>query len=76
MALRKLGRRDEGLQVLREGARVCPRVVELNYNLGNALADAGEHEEALKCYRTVLSRDPGHLKGAYACGATLLRLER
>ena len=76
VALRALGRRDEGLQVLREGARICPRVVDLNYNLGNALAETGDHERALKCYRVVLSQDPAHRKAAYACGAVLLKLER
>ena len=76
VALRKLGRRDEGLQVLQEGARRCPQFAAINYNLGNALADAGEHDEALKRYRAVLSREPGHLEAAYACGAMLLKLER
>ena len=37
VALRTLGRKDEGLAVLRQGARVCPRSTELNYNLGNAI---------------------------------------
>ena len=64
VALRTLGRKEEGLQVLREGARICPRVVELNYNLGNALAETGEYEEALKSYRAVLSEDPSHRKAA------------
>ena len=76
MALRKLGCKDEGLQVLREGVRICPQVVELNYNLGNALADASAHEEALKHYRTAFLRDSGHAKAAHACGAMLLQLER
>ena len=76
MALRKLGRKEEGLQVLREGVRICPQVVELNYNLGNALSDADAHEEALKHYRAAFLRDPGHIKAAHACGAMLLQLER
>ncbi len=76
MALRALGRKDEGLRALRQGVRVCPRVVELNYNLGNALADAGDPEGALTCYRTAFDRDPGSLKAARACGAVLLQLKR
>ena len=76
VALRKLGRKDEGLQVLREGVRICPQVVELNYNLGNALAEAGAREEALKHYRAAFLRDSGHAKAARACGAMLLQLER
>ena len=76
MALRTLDRKDEGLAVLREGARVCPRSVELNYNLGNALNEADDHEGALKHYRAAWTFKPDHLEAARACGAKLLRLER
>ena len=50
VALRTLGRKAEGLSVLRQGERVCPRSTELNYDLGNALKDAGDHEGALKVF--------------------------
>ena len=76
MALRTLGRKDEGLVVLRQGARVCPRSPELNYNLGNALKDAGDHEGALKHYRAAWNLDPDSLKAALACGAMLMRRGR
>ena len=76
VALRALGRKDEGLAVLREGTRHCPEAVDLNYNLGNALAEAGDQEGALERYRAVLARDPGHLESARARGALLLDLER
>ena len=76
MALRSLGRKDEGLAVLREGARVCPRSPELNYNLGNALKEAGDHEGALKHYRTAWTLKPDDLKAARACGTVLWRLGR
>ena len=76
MALRTLGRKDEGLEVLREGARVCSRSAELNYNLGNALKDASDHEGALKHYRAAWTLKPEYLEAARACGAMLVRLER
>ena len=76
MALRTLGRKDEGLTVLREGARVCPQNAELNYNLGNALREAGDHEGALKHYRAAWTLDSGNLKAARGCGAMLWRLGR
>ena len=76
VALRSLNRKDEGLQMLREGARICPQAADLNYNLGNALAEAGDDEGALKHYRAAVSNDPGHLQAAYTYGALLLRLKR
>ena len=75
-ALRALGRKDEGLAVLRQGVRVCPDAPEVNYNLGNALADAGDREGAWRHYRAAFVRDPGHLKAARGAGAMLLRLQR
>ena len=76
MALRSLGRKDEGLAVLREGARVCPESAQLNYNLGNALKEAGDHQGALKHYRAAWTVDPDNLNAARACGSLLIRLER
>ena len=75
-ALRTAGRKDEGLQVLLEGERLCPGVVDLSYNLGNALTDAGDHEGALQRYQAILSRDPHHLKAAIAGGKALMLLQR
>ena len=76
VALRRLGRRGEGLQALREGERRCPGVVELTCNLANALTAAGDHKGALERYRTVLVRSPDHLPAAAGGGEALLRLGR
>ena len=76
MALRALGRKDEGLRVLRAGVGLCPQVPELNNNLANALEEAGDREGALACYRTAFNREPGLLNAARACGALLVRLGR
>ncbi|MCY4030384.1 MAG: tetratricopeptide repeat-containing glycosyltransferase family protein [Acidobacteria bacterium] len=75
-ALRKLGRKDESLKVLRRGARICPESLDLNCSLGNALADSGDLEGALNQFRAVLARDPDHLGAAKSCGEALFRLER
>ena len=75
-ALRRLGRKDEGLQVLREGARRCPKSADLNHNLGNALADTGDLEAALERYRAALATDPDHVGAIESCCRVLLRLKR
>ncbi len=76
MALRQLGRKDEGLAVLREGARICPAFSNLQHNLGNALVDAGDPEGALERFRAVLASDPRHAGAAEALGRVLLGIER
>ena len=75
-ALYKLGRKDEALDVLREGTRVCPESVDLNYELGNALGESGDDEGALERHRAVLARDPKHAGAAVSCGIALYRLKR
>ena len=75
-ALYKLGRRDEALEVLRQGTRVCPESVDLHYELGNALGKSGDDEGALERHRAVLARDPKHLGAATSCGLALVRLGR
>ena len=75
-ALRSLDRKDEGLAVLRQGARLCPQSADLNFKLGGALAEAGDDEEALSRYRAVLAGNPDHLNAAAAAAQALVRLER
>ena len=75
-ALRSLGRKDEGLAALRQGARRCPQSADLGLKLGAALAEAGEHEGALSRYRAVLAGNPDHLNAAVATAQALVRLER
>ena len=53
-----------------------PRSAELNYNLGNALKETGDHEGALKHYCAAGTLDPDDLEAARACGGILMRLER
>ena len=75
-ALHKLGRRNETIEVLRQGTRVCPESVDLHYELGNALGKSGDDEGALERHRAVLARDPKHPGAATSCGLALVRLGR
>ena len=82
-ALRTLGRKDEGLEVLRRGLRVCPRHVGLNRNLGNALEDAGHgtaalehHGEAVTRYHVALQEHPDDPELYGALGWSLWKLQR
>ena len=82
-ALRMLGRRDEALEALHQGARVCPEHTGLNRNLGNALEDAGDrngvlkhHGQAVDRYRIVLRRDPDNAEICNALGWSLWKLRQ
>ena len=74
-ALRKLGRQDEGLEVLRQGVRICPDHADLNLNLGNALSDAFDlkgavdrWDKALGFYVKELRRHPDKASLYYSLG--------
>ncbi len=80
-ALRALGRKDEGLDALRQGVRVCPQHVALNMNLGNALEDAGDtagalehHDRAVTRYEAALQRRPDDAELYNALGWSLWKL--
>ena len=82
-ALRTLGRKDEGLDALRQGVRVCPQHVALNTNLGNALEDADDREGALEHhgraitrYQVALQRRPDNAELYNALGWSLWKLQR
>lgn len=75
-ALHELGRKDEALDVLRQGTRLCPGFAPLHHGLGTVLADAGDLEGAVEAYRAALARDPRHRGAAESCGKALLRLRR
>ena len=81
--LRALGRRDEGLEALRKGLRVCPDHVALNRNLSNALEEAGDseaarehHGQAVTRYQVALQRRPDDPELYGALGWSLWKLRR
>ena len=80
-ALRALGRKDEGLEALRQGARVCPQHVGLNQNLGNALEDARDqraawehHQQTVDRFQAALRSVPDNAELWNALGRSLLKL--
>ncbi len=80
-ALRKLGRQDEGLEVLRQGVRICPDHADLNLNLGNALSDAFDlkgavdrWDKALGFYVKELRRNHDNARLYYSIGFALSNL--
>ena len=83
VALRALGRTDDGLEALRQGLRVCPLHAGLNRNLGNALEGAGDeksslqhHGQAIDRYQAALRRTPDSAEIYDALGWSLLRLRQ
>ena len=82
-ALRALGRKDEGLEALRMGARVCPQHVVLNRNLGNALEDTGaqkavleHHSQSVDRYQAALRRVPDNAELYNALGWAFFKLRQ
>ena len=54
--------KEEGLEALRQGVRVCPQHVGLNQNLGNALEDAGDHRGVWEQHSQSVDRYQAALK--------------
>lgn len=76
VALRALGRRDEGLAVLKEGVDNNPDHQELNFNYGNALRDAGDFDAALLHYQKVAAVNPDNIAVAMNLGLCLERTQK
>ena len=66
-----LGRRDEGLERLRDAARRSPGVYENQANLANALHAAGQLDAAVAAWKTALALRPAEATGHYALGNVL-----
>ena len=82
-ALRALGRKDDGLEALRRGVRVCPQHVGLNQNLGNALEDAGDqrgawehHSQSVDRYQAALRMVPDSAELYNALGWAFFKLRQ
>ena len=82
-ALRALGRKDESLEALRQGVRVCPQHVGLNQNLGNALEDAGDqrgawehHSQCVDRYQAALRMVPDSAELYNALGWAFFKLRQ
>lgn len=70
------GRAGEAAELLAEGARRHPMLVEMWINLGGALGVLQRFDEADRCYRRALALDPGHVAAAVNYGNTLMRRRR
>ena len=51
---------DRGLSLLRKAHSTDPEDADICCSLGNALAEHGEYEEALQCFRSALDIEPNH----------------
>ena len=83
LALLKLGRNGEALDVLRKGVRACPQHPALNRNLCKVLEDAGDrkgaivhHNQAVARYQAALEQRPDNARLWNALGWSLWILQR
>ena len=76
VALFRLGRKDEALDVLQHGAGVCPESVDLAYNLGLALLGVERFDQAVDHCRTGLQRCPDNAKLYHLLGRALAKLRQ
>lgn len=60
MLLWRSGDTDGAVTSLRESIRAVPDCAELHYQLGNLLAEAGDHEEAEMRFTLAVDLDPKH----------------
>lgn len=70
------GRSGEAAELLAEGARRHPMLVEMWINLGGSLGVLQRFDDADRCYRRALALDPGHVAANFNFGNTLLRRSR
>jgi tetratricopeptide (TPR) repeat protein len=73
-ALRAQGK--DAVAALRQAAALQPDNAQAYTNLGNALQDAGELEEALRAQRRALSLNPGYAEAHNNMGSVLTALGR
>jgi tetratricopeptide (TPR) repeat protein len=66
-----LGRREEGLERLRDAAQRSPDVYENQANLANALHAAGQLDPAAAAWKAALALRPAQAAGHYALGNVL-----
>ena len=76
LLLRKRGALDEGIECYRKATAASSAPATLWFNLGNALLDAGEVEQALQALDAALARDPQSLAACMQRARCLVRLER
>jgi tetratricopeptide (TPR) repeat protein len=74
--LRKLNRRGESLESLREAIRLAPDYWEAHYRLGEELAQAGDAPGAITEFKAALRSHPDYAKTHLSLGAALARTGR
>jgi predicted O-linked N-acetylglucosamine transferase (SPINDLY family) len=62
--------------IYRQALARDPNDIDAIYNLGNALLEAGAHNEAIKCYQRVIQLKPDHADAHHNLGAVLKRKGR
>jgi tetratricopeptide (TPR) repeat protein len=72
--LRKAGRAEEAVQVLREGLAVHPTYISAGISLGRALNETGNFVESVEALKKALAADPGNVVAARSLAEAYLGL--
>jgi serine/threonine protein kinase/tetratricopeptide (TPR) repeat protein len=72
-ALRRIGRREEALDLYRTALRINPKLAIAHGNIGNVLTDQGQFEAAMAAYKTALGLDPQFKSGYCQIAFVLVR---
>lgn len=70
--MQRSGQAGGALALLRQAAQARPDSAEILNHLANALQDAGEQAEALRCYRRAISKDPNFAPALQNLGYVLI----
>src|SRR5439155_15292805 len=72
----RTGRAGEAIPVLQNAVRASPEYAPAHFNLGVALNEAGQKEDALDEFDAAVKADPNYFEARAAMGLTLLETGR
>ncbi len=76
VAYSQIGRKEDALRQMLEGARLSPKEGDVHFRLALALDEAGRGKEALEALQKAVALDPRHARAWYNLGLALSQAGR